>query len=174
MSKPLKALMTQQLKDRYRGLDSACVVELSGLDVQAQEKLRRNLRAKSARMEVVKNSQARHAFAGGPLDPLGQALVGPCAVVTGRGSMIDIARYLVEAAKEFTKLKLKKAIVDGDPSLLSIEEVSKLRGRGEILGELALLVSSPGRAIAGCLRSPQAKIAGCLKTISEKAAQSGD
>ncbi len=170
MSKAIKALMTQQLKDRYAGMESACVVELTGLDVAAQEKLRRTLRGKSARLEVVKNSLARQAFQGGPLDPLGKAMVGPCALITSSGPLIDIARLLVEAAKEFTKLKLKQAIVDGDPSLLSIEAVSKMRGRREILGELAMLIASPGRAIAGCLGSPQAKIAGCLKAISEKAA----
>jgi large subunit ribosomal protein L10 len=170
MSKAVKALMTQQLKDRYAGMESACVVEVTGLDVAAQEKLRRNLRQKSARLEIVKNSLARQAFAGSALDPLGKAMVGPCALVTSSGSLIDIAKLLVEAAKEFTKLKLKQAIVDGDPSLLSVEALAKMRGKGEILGELAMLIRSPGRAIAGCLRSPQGKIAGCLKTISEKAA----
>ena len=170
MSKAVKALMTDQLRERYAGLNSACVVELTGLDVQAQEKLRRNLRAKSARLEVVKNSLARRAFEGGPLDPLGAALVGPCAVVTAPGSLIDVAKLLVAAAKDFKKLKLKQGVLDGDPALLSVEAISKMRGRNEILGELAMLVSSPGRAIAGCLQSPQAKIAGCLKAMIDKAA----
>ncbi len=170
MSKAIKALMTQQLKDRFAGLDSACVVELTGLDVAAQEKLRRRLREKSARLEVVKNSLAARAFEGGPLGPLGKAMVGPCALVTSSGSLIEVAKLLVEAAREFSKLKLKQAVVDGDPSLLSVEDVSRMRGKHELLGEVAMLISSPGRAIAGCLRSPQGKIAGCLKTISEKAA----
>lgn len=170
MSKAVKALMTDQLRDRYAGLNSACVVELTGLDVQAQEKLRRNLRGKSARLEVVKNSLARRAFQGGPLDPLGASLTGPCAVVTSSGSLIDVAKLLVEAAKEFKKLKLKQGVLDGDPMLLSVEAIAKMRGRLEILGELAMLISSSGRALAGCLRSPQAKIAGCLKAIAEKAA----
>jgi len=170
MSKAVKALMTEQLRERYAGMSSACVVELTGLNVQAQEKLRRNLRGKSARLEVVKNSLARRAFQGGPLDPLGEALAGPCAVVTSSGSLIDVAKLLVEAAKEFKKLKLKQGVLDGDPMLLSVEAIAKMRGRLEILGELAMLLSSPGRALAGCLQSPQAKIAGCLKAIAEKAA----
>jgi len=170
MSKAVKALMTDQLRERYAGLNSACVVELTGLNVQAQEKLRRNLRGKSARLEVVKNSLARRAFRGGPLDPLGAALAGPCAVVTSSGSLIDVAKLLVEAAKEFKKLKLKQGVLDGDPMLLSVEAIAKMRGRLEILGELAMLIRSPGRAMAGCLQSPQAKIAGCLKAMADKAA----
>jgi large subunit ribosomal protein L10 len=170
MSKAIKAMITEDMKDRYAGASSACVVELTGLDVQAQEKIRRELRAKSARLQVVKNSLARHAFKGGPLAPLGEALQGPCALVTGPESMIEVAKYLVEAAKEFKSLKLKAAVYEGDTSLISIEAMSKLRGKREILGELAMLVASPGRALAGCIASPQAKIAGCLKAIADKAA----
>jgi len=170
MSKAIKELMTEHLRERYAEMDSACVVELTGLSVQAQEKLRRNLREKSARLEVVKNSLARLAFKGGPLDPLGPTLVGPCALVSSPGSLIDVAKLLVEAAKDFKTLKLKQGILDGDPTPLTVEAISKMRTRGEILGEFAMLINSPGRAIAGCLKSPQSKIAGCLKAIVDKAA----
>lgn len=169
MSKTVKALMTRELKDRFAGMTSACVVDLTGLDVQAQEKLRRTLRAKSARMEVVKNSLARHAFDGGPLAALGKEMTGPCAVVTVGDAPVEIAKLLIDAAKEFTALKLKHAVYDGDQAVMSIEAMSKLRSRTDLLGEVAMLISSPGRAIAGCLRSPQSKIAGCLKAIIEKA-----
>lgn len=170
MSKAIKAMITDELKERYDGAVSACVVELTGLDVQSQEKIRRELRSKSASLKVVKNSLARHAFKGGPLAPLGEALVGPCALVTSPESMIEVAKYLVEATKEFKSLKLKAAVYEGDASLISIEAMSKLRGKRELLGEVAMLIASPGRAIAGCIASPQAKIAGCLKAIADKAA----
>jgi ribosomal protein L10 len=90
--------------------------------------------------------------------------------VTSPESLIDIAKVLVEAAREFEALKLKQAIFDGDPSLMSVESLSKMKGRDELLGELAMLICSPGRALAGCIGSPQAQIAGCLKTLADKAA----
>ena len=169
MSKLVKSLVTDELKAKYAGFSSALVVDMTGLNVQAQEKIRKNLRGKSARMEIVKNSLARRAFAGGPLEPLGKAMEGPCAVVVARESLVDVAKMLIDAAKEFNKLKLKKAIFEGDPSLMTVEEFSKMKGKRELLGEVAMLISSPGRAIAGCLRSPGGKIAGCLKTIADKA-----
>jgi len=168
MSKPVKEMIAVHLRERYAETSNACVIEMSGLDVQAQEKIRGQLRGKSARVEIVKNRLARHAFKSLPLEPLGKSLTGPCALVTGTESLIDIARLLVEAAKEFKALKLKNAIFDGDPSLMTVEELAKMRGRKELLGEVAMLIASPGRALAGCLRSPQAKIAGCLKKIAEK------
>jgi large subunit ribosomal protein L10 len=170
MSKAIKALITDDLKTRYAGATSACVVEITGLDVQAQEKMRRDLRAKSGRLEVVKNSLAKYAFKGGPLEALGDALTGPCALVTAKESMIEVAKYLVEATKDFKSLKLKVAVYEGDRALITVEALSRMRGKRELLGELAMLLASPGRALAGCLRSPQAKIAGCLKTLADKAA----
>jgi large subunit ribosomal protein L10 len=170
MSKPVKELVTNELRTKYSGVTSACVVDLTGLNVQAQEKLRRNLRSKSAKLEIVKNSLARRAFAGGPLEPLSKSLEGPCALVVSRESLIDVARLLMDAAKEFNKLKLKTAIFDGDPSLMTVEELSRMKGKRELLGEVAMLISSPGRALAGCLQGPGGKIAGCLKTMANKAA----
>lgn len=170
MSKPIKAMIEEELRQRYAGLDSACVVDLTGLSIQSQEAIRGALREKSGSVQVVKNSLARRALRGTALEPIGDVLEGPCALVTTTESLIDVARVLVDAAKEFTELGLKQAIVDGDPDLATVVEVSKMKGRVELLGELAMLVSSPGRAIAGCLGSPQSKIAGCLKAMVEKAA----
>ena len=170
MSKAVKAMVTAELSTRFEGLASACLVDLTGLDVQAQESLRRMVLEKAGRLQVVKNSLARRAMAGGPLEPLGNAMDGPCAIITTSESLVDVAKRLVEAAKEFTELTLKEAILDGDPELLTVVQLSKMKSRAELFGDIAMLVASPGRALAGCLSSPQSKIAGCLKAVIEKAA----
>lgn len=168
MSKPVKAMLTAELKKRYAGVDSACVVNITGLDVKAQEKLRRTLRGKSAQLQIVKNSLAKYAFKDTPLSPLGDSLTGPCALITSSQSLIEIAKMLVDASKEFGKLELKTALLDGDPSLMTIAQLSKMRGKRELLGELAMLIGAPGRAIAGCLAGAQARVAGCIKTLADK------
>jgi len=168
MSKPVKAMVTAELKKRYSGVDSACVVNITGLDVKAQEKLRRTLRDKSARLQIVKNSLAKYAFKDTPLSPLGDSLTGPCALITSSQSLIEIAKLLIDASKEFGKLELKTALLDGDPSLMTIVQLSKMRGKRELLGELAMLIGSPGRSVAGCLAGAQARVAGCIKTLADK------
>ena len=126
------------------------------------------MRAHGARVQVVKNSLARRAFADGPLGPLGEVLEGPCALVVSQESIIDAAKALIELAKEHGALTLKQALVDGDPTVLSVADVARMRSRSEVLGELVLLITSPARRLAGCLAGPQAKLAGCLKAIADK------
>lgn len=170
MSKAVKAMITAEFEDRYADASSACVVDLTGMNVQEQESLRARLRERSARLEVVKNSLVRRAFKEGPLERLGSALTGPCALVTSSDSVIEVAKTLVQVAKEFTQLKLKQAIFDGDHDLMTVEEMSRMKSQSELLGEVVMLIGSPGRALAACLQSPQAKIAGCLKAMADKAA----
>lgn len=170
MSKPIKSLVTAALGSRYEGVENACVVDLTGMTVKEQQGLRTALREKSAEVHVVKNSLARRAFSGMSLEPLGKSLSGPCALVTSEESIIDAAKILVEAAKEYAELTLKDAMVEGDANLLSVVDLSKMKGRLELIGEAAMLLSSPGRSVAGCIQSPAGKIAGCLKAITEKAA----
>lgn len=170
MSKAVKAILAETYRKTYEGVDSACVVDLTGLKVTEQETLRSMLREKSAMLKVVKTSQARIAFSGGPLAALAESMEGPCALVTAPDSVIDAAKVLVEACKEFDALTLKSAMLEGDPSLITVEEMSRMKSWAELMGEIGMLTASPGRALAACLKSPQSKIAGCLKSIIEKAA----
>lgn len=167
MSKPLKNMLAGYLKDRYDGVDSACVIDLTGLDVKSTEELRQTIRDKNGRVEVVKNRVAKHAFAEMPLAPLGSALSGPCALVTTDVSIIDVAKALVDFAKKQKKLTLKEAILEGDAGLLSVTDLSKMKSRDEIVGEIAALIGGPGRRLAGAIASPGGKIAGCLKAIAD-------
>lgn len=168
MSKKLKAAMTDALRSRYEGIDEACVVDVTGLNVADTMQVRRALISKDMRVMVVKNSVARRAFADGPLDLLGRNLEGPCALVTGGDSAIEVAREVVRLGKDHPHLGLKTALMAGELELMSVEAMAALKGHGELMGELALLISSPGRAIAGCLSSPQSKIAGCMKALADR------
>ena len=86
--------------------------------------------------------------------------------------MIDVAREMVDLAKEYPAIKLKRGILSGDTEVTDVAALAKLQGKAELMGEIACLLASPGRAIAGCLSSPQGKIAGCLKAMVERGEES--
>lgn len=168
MSKPVKDLMTQEYRQRYENVDSACVVSVIGMDAISTNRLRGTLRSKEIRLQIVKNSLARRAFADRPLAPLAESFTGPCALVTGGESAIDLAKTLVELRKTYPAIELKLGMLGGDPELVEVERLAKMKNRAELLGELAMLIGSPGRRLAGCLAGPGGRIAGCLKAIADK------
>jgi len=168
MSKPVKDLVTQEYKKRYGELDSACVVSVIGLDAISTNRFRRELRERNMRLQVVKNSLARRAFDGTALAPLGKGLEGPCALVTGGQSVIDVAKVLVEAKAKYPQIELRVGIIGGDSELLPIEELAKMKSRDELIAEVAMLIASTGRRLAGAVASPAGKIAGCVKAIADK------
>jgi len=76
MSKPVKKMIMDELKQRYGDVDSACIVNITGLSVHEQQSVRAVLREKSGRLEIVKNVLARKAFRGYGLGAVGQCPIG--------------------------------------------------------------------------------------------------
>ncbi len=168
MSKVLKEMVTDVLRGRYDGVEEACVVDITALNVAQTQDVRRKLIEKSISCRVVKNSLARRAFAEGPLKPLGSRLAGPCALLTGGDSIVEVAKTVASLARLYPKIVLKDGLLKGELETISVEDMSRMKSRLELLGDIAGLVSGPGRALAGAMSSPQGKIAGCLKAMADK------
>lgn len=167
MSRKLKELIASELTERYGKAESALLVNVHGLTGVEANVFRNQLRKNGCEIHVIKNSVAKRVFADTPLAPLAGAMVGPCALVTGGASMVDVAKELLRLAKDYPKLELRCGVVDGETETISIDDISKRRSRAEIQGEVVMLFNSPGRRIAGCL-NVGGKIAGCIKAIADK------
>ncbi len=167
MSRAIKELVTEDLAKRYKGQDSLMVVSVHGLKGTEVNTLRGELRKKKIEVHVVGNRAAKRIFADTLLAPISTILTGPCAFVTGGLSPVDAAKELMRLAKEYPTLVLKKGLVEGESSLLTIEEISQRRSKAELQGDIVMLAVSPGRRIAGCLHTG-GKVAGCIKAIIDK------
>lgn len=168
MSKTVKDLISKEYAAKFDGIDSACVVNVVGLDAISTNRLRGDLREKSIKIQVIKNRLARRALTDSPLGPLAASLDGPCALVTGGESVIDVAKLLVDLKKTYPKIELKQAMLEGDPDLVEVEQVAKMKNRIETLGEVAMLIASPGGNLAGAINGPGGRLAGCVKAIADK------
>src|SRR5262245_17190487 len=167
MSRAIKEMVEKDLKKNYADLDSVMVVSVHGLSGVDVNTLRGKLRKKKIEVHVVKNRAAKRVLKGTPLEPIGKALTGPCAFVTGGPSPVDTAKELIELIKDYPKFELRQGIVEGEKELLTVEQISKRRSKAEIQGEVVMLFCSPARRIAGCLKIG-GKIAGCIKAIADK------
>ena len=80
---------------------------------------------------------------------------------------VFLAKALVVLQKTYPEIELKLGMMEGDPALIEIEKLAKMKNRVELLGELAGQLLGPGARLAGCLAGPGGRIAGCVKAIGE-------
>lgn len=167
MSKAVKEILRRDLADKYSELEDVLVVNVHGLTANQVNNFRSTLNDSNVEVHVVKNSAARRALKGTKLEPLADQLSGPCAFVTGGSGPVDVAKQLMKLVKEYPNLELKNGLVDGEPDILTIDDISKRKSKAELQGEVLTLIISPARRISGQL-NVGGKIAGCVKAIVEK------
>jgi len=168
MSKPVKNLIAKAYEERFGDLSGAVVIDIRGVKSNDNNALRTGLAQKDIKVTVVKNSLAKRAFDGTAMQSLTKLLDGPCALAYGGGSVVEIARALIERAKQIENLQFKGAIMDGQvfgPG--EIDALSKYPTREEAVAQVVQVILGPASQIAGCLVSPGGQIASILKTIEE-------
>ena len=171
MSKYVKNLITRELSDRFKELDGVAVINPRGINAIKTNLIRGRLHAKGLRMTVVKNTLARRAVADdSKIKGFDKLLDGPSAVIYGKASIADVARFLLQEKKTDDTLELRGIFFDGEAYVgdKGIEQASKLPTREEAIGNLVGLLLSPGRNLAAAVKGPGGRIGGILKAIEEK------
>ncbi|QOJ15773.1 MAG: 50S ribosomal protein L10 [Planctomycetia bacterium] len=169
MSKPVKDMMTEQLRERYSSIDSALWVDFVGCPGVTNNEFRRALHGKQMRLEIVKTALLRRAVEGSKLEPLAKNVSGPAALVTGGESAIDIAKAVEEWLPKITGMKLRGAMLDGE--LLSDRDLpglAKMAGRRDLQAGIASAVRAPGGKLAAAILAGGGAIAACVKSLIEK------
>lgn len=172
MSKKVKSLLEREIKSRIGDVDGLAVISPRGLDGQKNNKLRGKLHAKGLKMTVVKNTLARRATAGSKVEGFDTLLVGPSAVIYGKGvSVPNIARLLMDEKKDNEKLELLGAFFEGEIYVgeAGVKAASKLPTREEAIANVLTALVSPGRKLGGILKGQASIVAALIKAVEEKA-----
>lgn len=175
MSKPIKNMIVSEYRKRFEQVEGAVLVELRGMPARANTQLRAQLRTHKVRVTVVKNSLAKRAFAGTPLEALGPGLKGPRAVVYGQASVVTIARELVKSAASNEQLALMGACIDGTwfDGAEGVKRLSTFPTREEAQSQCVTLILSPARKVVGTVVAPGTKVLGIIKEV-QKRLESGE
>lgn len=161
---PAKTEAIGALKDQINGSQDFIFAEYRGLTVEQISTLRKQLREKNAQFHVVKNNFARIAFEelGYPKEVV-PVLTGPTGVAFSKGEANEVAKVLVDFAKDVPALKVKGAVVEkGFMDSAAIEAFSKLPSRNTLIAMF----------MAG-LKSPVQKLVYTLVAYQEKLGQGG-
>jgi len=175
MSKQVKDLITKELSSRWKDLDGVAVINPRGINATKNNQIRRRLHAKGLRMMVVKNTLARRATEGTPLNGFEKLLDGPSAVIYGKESLPTIARAVLDEKKADDTLELRGVYFAGEiyPGAKGVEQVSKLPTREEAIGQVVALILAPGQKLGGIFKSQAGKVASLIKAIEQKKEKEG-
>jgi len=175
MSKVIKQMQMDALKQTFGSVQDFVVLSISGLTAQQENGLRAALRKKKVRLLQVKNSLARLALdgAGVKIAKDSPYWAGTTTFAWGTSSAGALARTIEEQLKGpktaplyKDKIKVKGGVSEGQ--LLPFEVMTKMPTREEALALVLAAVLGPASQIAGCLTGPAGQVASQIKTISEK------
>ncbi|MDR2841887.1 MAG: 50S ribosomal protein L10 [Spirochaetaceae bacterium] len=149
--------------------------EYRGLTVEQITQLRKQLRAKNTVYKVVKNNFARIAFEqlSCPKE-VSEYLVGPTAVAVAPKDSNEIAKILVDFAKETPALVVKGGLLSNSVyNAKQIEAFSKLPGRLQLISMLMSCMNAPAQNLALALNDIPSRLVRTLKAVGDKKAAEG-
>jgi len=172
MSKAIKALELQTLRQTFDGVKDMVVLEPIKVDSATEAEFRKKLRLQKIHVKLVKNSYAKKIL--GENGIILNVWSSPSIVCWGGDSVKGLANAVDTAVRESKKdpkspekFKYKTGVFEGLP--MSIDVMKTVPTRLEAIGEVLAALTGPGAAIASALTNPGSELASILKAIEEKA-----
>ena len=154
----LKTSTIDEIKDNFDGAQGVVVVNYSGLTVEQDTQLRKQLREAGITYKVYKNTMVNFAVKGTDFEGLSAHLEGPTAIAVSKDDATAPARILYNFSKEAEALELKAGVVEGTYyDTEGIKVIATIPSRDELLAKFL-----------GSIQSPITNFARVIKQIAEK------
>jgi large subunit ribosomal protein L10 len=173
MTKAEKSAVIEELKEVFASSNCFYVTDCSALTVEHVNNLRRTCFEQGIQLRVIKNTLIRKALeqvSDTQYTELYSSLEGPTAIMFAETGNAP-ARLIKAFREKHDKPVVKAAYIDsaifvGDDQL---DNLTKLKSRDELIGEIVGLLQSPATNVISALQSAGGKLAGILKTLEERA-----
>lgn len=166
MSKMIKKMQMDALRDTFKDVRDMVMIDIVGLDAITENKVRLDLRKKGIRLHQVKNTLARKVF--GELGlKIENAWAGSTTIAWGGTSIAGLSKEIEDFAKKNDKVvKVKSAVSEGQE--ISFDVALRMPTREEAIGKVVMLALAPAGRIAAMLTAPAGIVAGQIKSLAEK------
>ena len=172
MQRNEKQEMVGALREKMAKANFAAAVGYKNIDAGATVKLRKTFREAKVDYKVVKNTLARLAAKGTPLEKFAEQLVGPSAIVLGYDDVVAPAKVLRDVLKEQgEKMSVKAGVIQGNlVDAKGLQALADLPGLPELRAMLLATISAPASKLVRLFNTPGGQLARVLQARSEKAA----
>lgn len=169
-----KKAIVKELAESMKTAQAGVLVDYKGINVAADTKLRRDLRAAGVDYSVVKNTLMTRAVKEIGFEALDGVLTGTTALAVSKTDMVAPAKILSEFATEFTKknpdkFKIKAGFVDGRViSAAEVAALAELPPKEQLIARALAGFNAPVSGFVNVLNANLRGLVVALNAIAEK------
>lgn len=149
-SKAQKQKDLEALTEQFQKAKAAMLVGFKGMTVPKDQELRNQLREAGVSYEVVKNTLARKAAAGTPIEQAADQFKGVTAIALSQQDPVALSKAITKFTKANPDVfSFKVGIVEGKVvELRDVEAIASLPSKEELISKLMFLVNAPAQRLA--------------------------
>jgi len=162
------------LAEQFKQAHAAMLVSFKNMTVAKDQELRNQLREAGVSYSVVKNTLARKAAAGTPLEPMSDQFKGVTAVALSAADPVALSK----AISKFTKanpdiFSFKVGLVEGKVvELKEVEAIASLPSREELISKVLFLINAQAQRLVTVIQAVARNLAVVMDQVrAQKEAQ---
>src|SRR5207253_10349647 len=157
------------LAEQFKDANAAMLVSFQKMTVAKDRELRRQLREAGVSYSVVKNTLARKAATGTPLEPMTDQFKGVTAVALSTSDPVALSKAIAKFSKANPEIfSFKVGLVEGKViELRDVEAIASLPSREELLSKILFLLNSQAQRLVNVISAVPRNLAVVIKQISD-------
>ena len=163
------------LTEQFKNANAAMLVSFQKMTVAKDQELRRQLREAGVDYAVVKNTLARRAAAGTPLEPMADQFKGVTAVALSTTDPVGLSKAIAKFTKANPEIfSFKAGLVEGKVvALPDVEAIASLPSREDLLSKVLFLVNCQAQRLVTVLQAVPRNLAVVMDQVrAQKETQS--
>jgi len=164
-----KEELIKELNEKFAKTKTGIVAEFSKLNVETVTKLRKKLREGKVEYKVLKNTLAKRAAKGTPMEVISGDFTGPVAVVLSYDDVIAPAKILSAFIKDMETIKVRSAVVEGRKvDAAGVKALASMPGLPELRAQILGMLTQPAGKLVRTIAAPGSQLARVIQAYADK------